>query len=142
MPACLVCQKRDATFRLPKSEATMAQWMASLNILEPPPPQSRLCKDHFRVSDIEVTAWGLKKLKKGAIPSLGLVSDTSSVLSDHTYSQLSKSKVALDMTSLMVLATVLVCWVPFLILLFYELNSDMDSDTEYVKKSSTISHGK
>ena len=125
MPACLICKKRDASVRFPRNSDLRSDWLTALNISEPLTKYDRLCHDHFRQSDIGCDKNGHKVLRNGCVP---IAVSNNSVLSDHNYWMTSKAWEAGSTSLWLMLGLVLVCWVPFLLLLCY-LTSDLARDS-------------
>ena len=99
MPACIICKSRDASLRFPKSEADISRWKTSLGLSVYPGEHSRICDKHFKTSDIETSANGIrKKLCKGATPTPIVTVSGEKVARDHTYSVLSKPRESLSLS--------------------------------------------
>ena len=125
MPACLICNARDASHIFPKSEILVKKWITSLGLHSPPSEGSRICKDHFSPSDYKP---GSTRLTKIAVPTPNLApytnsapstNSTPSAYSDHTYSLTSKDPRAALLSLWITLIPVMICWVPFLLVLCY-----------------------
>jgi hypothetical protein len=120
MKSCLVCNTREKLFVFPKDERLLLQWMRLLCLRSRPSSSDKICSNHFLPSDVLQTPKGYHKLKPGAVPSrnLHVVSNNH----DHTYSADHKDPISETLSLLIMLAPVLLCLLPLLLLLCSSLS--------------------
>ena len=69
MPATYYIYKnQNASFHFPKKLAVLITWFESLDLHSSPPNCSRICAEHFSLSDLIVDCNGRKTLKTGVTP--------------------------------------------------------------------------
>ena len=131
--SCHVCPEGNGAFRFPKCVKTRQQWITSLGLQSDPPPGARLCPSHFSPGEIVLTANGRRMVRHGAVPTPGggvgggdrseahhsTKPTNTSQHSDHIYSQSTKSYEAGSVSVLMMLAPLLLCFLPLLVLFLY-----------------------
>ena len=126
MPVCFLCKRRNASFNWPKSDEDSERWRLALNLTTVPDQSARICDLHFHPNDMEGSSSSTRRLlRKGATPS---ANNPGGVTHDHTYSVMSRD--AARTSVWLTLATVLMCWLPFLLLFFYCLVEDRDDQTQ------------
>ena len=111
------------------------KWMKSLKITQRPSKNSRLCANHFLESDF-VRDHGRRSLREYALPKNKNCMWVGE--GDHTYSLLSKSVDAGNKTIIFTVATLLMCWVPFLVLFCYCFENE-DTSTDLASCGHTSS---
>ena len=52
MVNCYVCKIRDASFRFPRKEQKLREWLNALEIHEMPATNARICSEHFSDGDV------------------------------------------------------------------------------------------
>ena len=133
MPACILCKDHDASFRFPKTESDHLRWKTALSLSAIPDGNTQICGKHFSNSDIETSAISkYRRVRKGATPFQSNNVETSP--DDHTYSLLSKTPESACLSLGMMVATALVCWLPFILLVLFCYE---EGETYSVEKKSS-----
>ena len=121
MTVCIVCKKRNASFRFPKEEGRAEQWRRILGLKRQPSTHSRICSAHFNAEDVQMSAIGRQFLIKTANPKVRFKAE---VTHDHSYSTLSKNEFSGSITLLLTIGPILLCLLPFLLVFCFCLNED------------------
>ena len=115
MPVCIVCGARNASFRFPKRDTEAEKWKTNLCIKKDIHETSRVCSNHFDSSDV-MRIGGKRVLTPGAVPRKSGVKGASN---DHNYSRNSHDPIAENISLWIMLLPLLICWLPFLVAVFY-----------------------
>ena len=119
MPACIICKTRNAQFVIPKNEDLRKKWLVALGlgVYSQPSQGSRICFNHFDPDDIIVPNSDRCRLKPGAIPKFQ--GNYRKENNDHNYSKLHVDKRAEVLSLLIAMIPILMCFLPFLLVIFY-----------------------
>ena len=147
MPGCFACKKRNASFNFPRDEGGVDRWVEALGLQGPPPPdiKARLCVNHFRPSDYNVTPSGRKLLKPGVLPCnqeelLDILCDDGRNCDDVTHSDqnvdVDTGNYSLDSFIAFVISivgTLLICFLPFLLSWFSSQSDTPPPAPEWIR---------